>query len=61
MLPKIRSVIMRCNCDGEIYEEGDGRLAMFETKAILFSWLGFYFAVPYGEVTHADNRAKWGL
>ncbi len=61
MLPKIKIVIMRCNCDGEIYEEEDGRIPEFETKAVLFTWFRFYFAFPYGKVEHADHRGEWGL
>lgn len=61
ILPAIRSVIMRCDADGNTYQDGDGHPPAFETDAIMFAWLGFYAAFPYGDVRPFDARAKWGI
>lgn len=61
IIPNLRKVIMRCHADGTPYEIEDGHPPAFETKAIMFTWLGFYYAFSYGEVFPCDARAEWGI
>lgn len=60
IFPTIRRVIMRCDADGHTFEGGDGYPPAFETNAFMFTWLGFYFAIPFGDVRPFDARANWG-
>lgn len=60
ILPMVRRVIMVCDENGTPYEDGDGARPAFETGAVIFAWLGFYAAFPFGEVMPLDARAMRG-
>lgn len=60
VIPMARRVIMRCDADGNTFQDGDGYPPAFETNAIMLTWLGFYFAIPFGDVRPFNARAKWG-
>lgn len=61
ILPFIGRVIMRCDADGNTYQDGDCYPPAFETDAIMIAWLGWYWAFAYGDVRPFDARAKWGI
>ncbi len=51
VLPYVGVLISPCDADGmPIGDADDERAAHFETKALVFAWLGRFLALPFGSV-----------
>ena len=51
VLPFVQRVIMPCDANGvPIATPEEEAAAHFETRAVIFGWLGFFMSVPFGDV-----------